>query len=102
MVCRPVVVGRKVEIRSRADPPEQFFSLFSIMGKASSFVGPIISSAIIDASPSQNASTPFYFLFGLSLASLILLIGFLDVPASKREQRLFLEYEAKRSMELDQ
>ncbi|KAL8934899.1 MAG: hypothetical protein Q9211_004994, partial [Gyalolechia sp. 1 TL-2023] len=45
-----------------------FFSLFSIVGKTSSFVGPLVSSAIIDASPRGNTSTPFYFLFGLSLA----------------------------------
>ncbi|KAK5239154.1 hypothetical protein LTR16_012214, partial [Cryomyces antarcticus] len=42
-----------------------FFSLFSIIGKTSSFIGPLVSSAIIDASPSLNNSTPFYFLFAL-------------------------------------
>ncbi|KAJ8122241.1 hypothetical protein ONZ43_g1516 [Nemania bipapillata] len=43
-----------------------FFSLFSIVGMTSSFIGPLVSSAIIDATPSHNNSTPFYFLFGLS------------------------------------
>ncbi|KAH6673698.1 putative autophagy protein [Halenospora varia] len=38
-----------------------FFSLFSIIGKTSSFIGPLVSSAIIDATPSGNNSTPFYF-----------------------------------------
>lgn len=40
-----------------------FFSLFSIIGKTSSFIGPLVSSAIIDASPTNNNSSPFYFLF---------------------------------------
>ena len=44
-----------------------FFSLYSIMGKTSAFIGPIVSSAIIDADPKGNNSLPFYFLFGLSL-----------------------------------
>ena len=44
-----------------------FFSLFSIVGKTSSFVGPFISSAIIDASGNNNM--PFIFLFVLSIAS---------------------------------
>ena len=56
-----------------------FFSLFSIMGKTSAFIGPIVSSAIIDASPSQNNSLPFYFLFGLSIVSMLLLAIFVDL-----------------------
>src|SRR3954468_23416621 len=50
-----------------------FFSLFSIVGKTSSFIGPLVSSAIIDATPSGNVSTPFYFLFGLSVLSFAIL-----------------------------
>ncbi|KAJ6103812.1 hypothetical protein N7486_004034 [Penicillium sp. IBT 16267x] len=47
-----------------------------IVGKTSSFPGPLVSSAIIDATPSGNVSAPFYFLFGLSLLSFgILVIG---------------------------
>lgn len=72
-----------------------FFSLFSIMGKTSSFIGPIISSAIIDASPTQNASTPFYFLFALSLVSYLFLVFFVDIKKSKEEQLIFLENEEK-------
>lgn len=71
-----------------------FFSLFSIIGKTSSFIGPIVSSAIIDATPDNNASTPFYFLFGLSIASFVLLFLFVDVEKSRREQERFLEEEA--------
>ena len=72
-----------------------FFSLFSIIGKTSSFIGPLVSSAIIDAAgnhPRAN-STPFYFLFALSLASFIFLVFFVDVKKSRIEQADFLERE---------
>ncbi|KAE8336949.1 vacuole effluxer Atg22 like-domain-containing protein [Aspergillus arachidicola] len=68
-----------------------FFSLFSIVGKTSSFIGPLVSSAIIDATPSGNASMPFYFLFGLSVASFAVLAIWLDLKKSRREQELFLQ-----------
>lgn len=64
------------------------------MGKTSSFIGPIVSSAIITASKSQNNSTPFYFLFGLSLVSFLLLLFFVDLKKSRVEQAMFLEEEA--------
>lgn len=67
-----------------------FFSLFSIIGKTSSFVGPLVSSAIIDASSGLNNSTPFYFLFGLSLTSFALLAWGVDLKRSREEQRDFL------------
>lgn len=67
-----------------------FFSLFSIIGKTSSFIGPIVSSAIIDASPSGNASTPFYFLFGLSIVSFLILFLGVDLKKSQEEQEKFL------------
>ena len=70
-----------------------FFALFSIMGKTSAFIGPIVSSAIIDASPSGNNSLPFYFLFGLSLLSFCLLCFFVDLKKSRREQEIFLAKE---------
>ena len=73
-----------------------FFSLFSIVGKTSSFIGPLVSSAIIDAAgddPNAN-STPFYFLFALSLASYLFLFFFVDVKKSRVEQAEFLEREA--------
>ncbi|KAJ5726964.1 autophagy protein [Penicillium malachiteum] len=68
-----------------------FFSLFSIIGKTSSFIGPIVSSAIIDASPSKNPSTPFYFLFALSLLSFGILVVGVDLKKSRVEQEQFLE-----------
>jgi len=73
-----------------------FFSLFSIIGKTSAFIGPIVSSAIIDASPSGNESSPFYFLFALSLASAAWLFFFVDVKKSRIEQAEFLEKENAR------
>lgn len=70
-----------------------FFSLFSIIGKTSSFIGPIVSSAIIDASPHGNNSTPFYFLFCLSVLSAGVLVLFLDIKRSRVEQEKFLAEE---------
>ena len=70
-----------------------FFSLFSIMGKTSAFIGPIVSSAIIDASPNGNNSLPFYFLFGLTALSLCLLAFFVDLKKSRQEQAAFLKRE---------
>lgn len=72
-----------------------FFSLFSIIGKTSSFIGPLVSSAIITATPSGNNSTPFYFLFGLSLLSFVLLAVFVDLKKSRVEQERFLEDERR-------
>lgn len=68
-----------------------FFSLFSIVGKTSSFIGPLVSSAIIDTTPSGNASTPFYFLFGLSLLSFWILFVGIDLKQSRLEQEQFLK-----------
>jgi len=70
-----------------------FFSLFSIMGKTSAFIGPIVSSAIIDADPNRNNSLPFYFLFGLSLLSFGILALFVDLKKSRVEQQRFLDKE---------
>ena len=75
-----------------------FFSLFSIMGKTSAFIGPIVSSAIIDASPNHNNSLPFYFLFGLSILSMLLLACFVDLKKSRIEQEKFLEDEREAKM----
>jgi len=68
-----------------------FFSLFSIIGKTSSFIGPLVSSAIID--DTGNNSSPFYFLFALSLVSFLFLLFFVDVKKSRVEQQEFLERE---------
>ena len=68
-----------------------FFSLFSIIGKTSSFIGPLVSSAIID--DTGNNSSPFYFLFALSLASFLFLLVLVDVKKSRVEQAEFLRRE---------
>ena len=74
-----------------------FFSLFSIMGKTSAFIGPIVSSAIIDKALDNGVSSgvansmPFYFLFGLSLLSFVLLALGVNLDKSRREQDEFLE-----------
>lgn len=74
-----------------------FFSVFNIIGKASSFIGPLISSRIIDATPGgTNNSAPFYFLFALSLLSAVGLWVFLDLDKSAREQEVFLVQERVR------
>lgn len=74
-----------------------FFALFSIMGKTSAFIGPIVSSAIIDADTTENSpgnnSLPFYFLFGLSVISMIILATFVDLKKSRIEQDKMLEEE---------
>ena len=71
-----------------------FFSLFGVVGKASSFLGPLISSAIIDRSNSRNGtSSAFYFLMPISLVSTVVLIMGVDVQKSKREQDKFLAEE---------
>lgn len=80
-----------------------FFSLFNIVGKTSSFIGPLVSSAIIDASGGNN-NTPFYFLFALSLLSFVFLLFSVDLKKSRREQEKFLqdENEAKARKALEQ
>jgi MFS family permease len=72
-----------------------FFSLFNIVGKASSFVGPVVSSAIIDAMPSHNSSAPFYFLTALSAVSFGFILLFVDLKESRKEQDMFLEDERR-------
>ncbi|UKZ82479.1 hypothetical protein TrVFT333_010268 [Trichoderma virens FT-333] len=76
-----------------------FFSIFNIIGKSSSFIGPLISSAIIDATPNgSNNSAPFYFLFALTIVSAVGIWTFLDLDKSAREQEAFLAQEKARIM----
>ena len=72
-----------------------FFSLFSIVGKTSAFIGPLVSSAIID--DTGNNSSPFYFLFALSLVSCVWLFFSVDIAKSRIEQDSFLEKEKQRN-----
>ncbi|KAI0156580.1 autophagy-related protein 22-like protein [Xylariaceae sp. FL1272] len=74
-----------------------FFSLFTIIGKTSSFIGPFVSSAIIDRTPNHdNNNAAFYFLFALSLVSAAGLWIFLDLEKSAREQEAFIQQEKAR------
>jgi len=75
-----------------------FFSLFSIIGKTSSFIGPLVSAAIID--DTGNNSSPFYFLTGLSVVSFLVLVCFVDLEKSRKEQEAFLEREEMARMAL--
>ena len=63
------------------------------MGKTSSFIGPLVSNAIIDHSSSHNSNLPFYFLFSVSVFSFLELFFFVDLPKSQEEQKLLLEEE---------
>ena len=69
-----------------------FFSLASLIGKTSAFIGPFVTQAI--ANDTGNASSPFYFLLALSLASCLLLWP-LDVKKSKHEQASFIKHQAR-------
>ncbi|KAG2154021.1 MFS general substrate transporter [Suillus clintonianus] len=69
-----------------------FFALFSMVGKTSSFIGPLVSSAIITASGNNN-NMPFAFLFGLGTVSTIFLY-LVDVKKSQMECEEFVKAEA--------
>ncbi|KIJ67024.1 hypothetical protein HYDPIDRAFT_109018 [Hydnomerulius pinastri MD-312] len=71
-----------------------FFALFSVVGKTSAFIGPLVSSAIITASDNNN-NMPFAFLFALGTFSTIFLY-FVDVKKSRIECDEFVGAEANR------
>ncbi len=75
-----------------------FFSLFSIIGKTSAFIGPLVGGAIID--DTGNNSAPFYFLFSLSSVSFMFLLFFVDVKKSRKEQDAFSEEESIKRKEV--
>ncbi|KAF8519559.1 MFS general substrate transporter [Gautieria morchelliformis] len=73
-----------------------FFALFSIVGKTSAFIGPFVSSAIIqDANGNNNA--PFIFLLSMGALSCVLLY-FVDVNQSRVECDAFVAAEARRKV----
>ncbi|KAI0671865.1 autophagy-related protein 22-like protein [Trametes maxima] len=71
-----------------------FFALFSVVGKTSAFIGPLVSSAIITAS-GNNDNYPFVFLFILGALSTVFLY-LVDVGKSRAECEEFIQAEAKR------
>ena len=75
-----------------------FFAFFSIIGKTSSFIGPFVSSAIIERS--GNTNMPFTFLLALGAFSVVVL-WFVDVDKSRIECRQYLEEEAARLYKME-
>ena len=67
------------------------------MGKASSFIGPFVSSAIIERS--GNTNMPFTFLLALGVFAVAILFC-VDVDKSRVECRRYLEEEAVRVYEI--
>ncbi|KAF8434079.1 MFS general substrate transporter [Boletus edulis BED1] len=72
-----------------------FFALFSVVGKTSAFIGPLVSSAIITASGNNN-NMPFAFLFALGAFSIIFLY-MVDVKKSRVECEDFVLAEASQN-----
>ncbi|MCJ1263363.1 hypothetical protein MMC22_003233 [Lobaria immixta] len=70
-----------------------FFSFFNLLGTTTSFIGPVVSSAIIDASSTRNNSLPFYFLTAVALTSFLGVLFFVNPDQSQSEQAAFLEDE---------
>jgi len=73
-----------------------FFALFSVVGKTSAFIGPFVSSAIIQASD-NNDNMPFAFLFALGVVSCVFLY-LVDVKKSRIECEEFINAETKRKV----
>ncbi|EGN98810.1 hypothetical protein SERLA73DRAFT_181460 [Serpula lacrymans var. lacrymans S7.3] len=73
-----------------------FFALFSVVGKTSAFIGPLVSSAIITAADNNN-NMPFAFLFGLGTISTVFLY-LVDVKKSRIECDDFVKAEARREL----
>ena len=65
-----------------------FFSLFSLVGKTSAFIGPFVSSAI--ENDSGNASMPFAFLLALTVVSSFGLF-WVDIRKGRVQQERFLK-----------
>ncbi|KAL5366568.1 autophagy-related protein 22-like protein [Aspergillus floccosus] len=62
-----------------------------IVGKTSSFIGPLVPSAIIEAIPSGNLSSPFYVLFALSLLGFGILFVGVHIKKRLQERDRFLK-----------
>ncbi|KAF7773380.1 hypothetical protein Agabi119p4_5547 [Agaricus bisporus var. burnettii] len=83
---------------SEVSPMQQmflFFALFSVVGKTSAFIGPLVSSAIITAANNNN-NMPFAFLFGLGVLSTIAL-WMVDIEKSHKECAEFVKAEGSRN-----
>lgn len=69
-----------------------FFALFNTVGKTSGFIGPFISSAIINRANGQT-SAAYWFLFAMGCVGVIAL-WFVDTDKAKSENAKYLEREA--------
>jgi len=70
-----------------------FFSLFNVVGKTSGFIGPFISSAIIQRA-NGSTSAAYWFLFAMgSLGAAIL--WFVDTDKAKEDNAIYLQREAE-------
>lgn len=69
-----------------------FFALFNTVGKTSGFIGPFISSAIIERA-GGNTSASYWFLFAMGCIGVITLY-FVDTDAAKADNARYLEREA--------
>ena len=70
-----------------------FFSLFGILGKTSSFVGPFITARII-ASADGNDNMAFAFLLPAVLVGIVVL-HLVSVPKARIESKLYMEWERR-------
>lgn len=69
-----------------------FFALFNTVGKTSGFIGPFISSAIIDRAHG-NTNTAYWFLLAMGTLGVIVLY-FVDTDKAKIDVAKYLENEA--------
>lgn len=56
-------------------------------------MGPLVSSVVIDVVPSHIPSTPFLLLTATSILGFLIMVVFVDVGKSRREQERYLEEE---------
>ena len=70
-----------------------FFSLFNCVGKTSGFIGPFISSAIIERADGRT-NAAYWFLFAMGSVGCIAL-WFVDTDKAKRDNAQYLEREAE-------
>ena len=69
-----------------------FFALFNTVGKTSGFIGPFISSAIIERAGGQT-SAAYWFLFAMGSIG-VLILWFVDTDKAKADNAKYLEREA--------
>ena len=97
-----ILISKNVpRLASNSRAKKTDFQNYLVVGQGSSFFGPIISSAIIDAAPSHNNSLPFCFLAALSAACLIVILFFVDLKKSRMEQEEFLNDERRARLDLE-